>query len=607
MGQAQYQWLLNDLNTHNNICTIAYFHHPVYNVGPEGYTTSMNDMWALMAQHGVDIVLTGHDHDYQRWVPLNGSGEPSSTGSTEFGTGTGGHGIQNFIVTDSRMAVGYDTSPYSFGALRLQLNHDGAGFQYINYQGLVLDSGAIPCSGAPADITAPSAPANLTATTHSASQVDLSWTGSTDNVGIAGYDIYRNGSLLTSVGMVTSYSDTNLTLGTTYSYQVKARDVAGNTSVFSNSASVTIASLLFSDGFESGNLSAWTSVTNLVVTQQEHYSGAYAARETSTGTTANFASKTLSTTQSDLYYTTSFKILSLGSTSAYIQRLRTGTNGAIMGIFVSGTTSKLGYRNDVTATSITNGPVVSLNVWHQLQTHVQINGTSSLVEVWFDGTQAAALSKTDSLGTSPIGRIQLGDSSTTDVYDIALDEVGVNTSFIDTTDAQAPSTPAGLTANATAPNSVNLTWNAATDNISVSGYDLYRNGAFGRGGGCGLGFSDGHGCTGYCRGGRRHRGSPITLCGSGRDGSRRCLDNRLGGLRRFLWRRNRYLGWHCEGRRRQSGLSSCLRELRGLFLRDRGSYGRRWTRRRSLSDGNSGRGIRCGSRGWRGPGSRRRS
>ena len=57
-GQAEYQWLLNDLNTHTNTCTIAYFHHPVYNVGPEGYTTTMNDIWALMAQHGVDIVLS---------------------------------------------------------------------------------------------------------------------------------------------------------------------------------------------------------------------------------------------------------------------------------------------------------------------------------------------------------------------------------------------------------------------------------------------------------------------------------------------------------------------------------------------------------------------
>ena len=249
------------------------------------------------------------------------------------------------------MVIGYDTSPYTFGALRLQLNSDGAGFQYVNWQGIVLDSGAIPCNGAPADVTAPSTPTSLTATAHSASQADLSWSGSTDNVGITGYDIYRDGSLLTSVGYVTSYSDTNLALGSTHSYQVKARDAAGNTSTFSNTATVTMPSVLFGDGFESGTFSAWTlPVTNIQISSQEHYAGSFGARGTSTGTTANYASKTLSPTQADLYYATSFKILSLGSTSAYIQRVRTATNGAIMGIFVSGTTSKLGYRNDITPT-----------------------------------------------------------------------------------------------------------------------------------------------------------------------------------------------------------------------------------------------------------------
>jgi chitodextrinase len=479
VGQAQYNWLQNDLNTHNNACTIAYFHHPVFNVGPEGYATSMNDMWALMASKGVDIVLTGHDHDYQRWLPLNGSGQQSASGMTEFVAGTGGHGIQNFITTDNRMAVGFDTSPFSFGALRFQLNQDGASYQYINYQGLVLDSGAIPCNGAPADVTSPSAPASLTASVYSATQADLAWPNASDNVGVAGYDVYRDGQLVASLGMLNSFRDGGLAMGATYSYQVKARDGAGNTSVFSPTATVTMPSVIFSDGFESGSASAWTSNTGLVVQTADRYSGIYAARATSPlgATVQTFASKTLATAQADLYYSTAFKVNSLGTTSAYIQRFRTGTNGAIMGVFVAGSTGKLGYRNDIAATSTTNGPVVSLNTWHQLQTHVQINGASSLVEIWFDGTRSSTLSKTDSLGVAPIGRLQLGDSSGTDVYDITLDEAAANTSFINTIDSQAPTTPNGLTANATAPNSVNLSWNAASDNLSVTGYDVLRNSA----------------------------------------------------------------------------------------------------------------------------------
>jgi chitodextrinase len=476
VGQAQYQWLLNDLNTHTNTCTVAYFHHPVYNVGPQGPTTTMNAIWSLMAQKGVDLVLTGHDHNYQRWVPMNANGTPSPSGMTEFVAGGGGHGIQNFIASDSRMVAGFDTSPNSLGALRFELNQYGASFQYFNYLGNVLDSGAVPCNGAPADSAAPSVPSNLTATVHSSTQADLAWSSSTDNVGVAGYNIYRNGTLLTSVGVVTSYTDTNLTQGATYTYQIKARDSAGNLSGFSNAAPVTMPSLMFSDGFETGNLAAWTSSTNLVVQQQQVYAGLYAARQTSSGAGASYASKTLSITQSDLYYGLHFKINSKGTNSAYLQRFRTSSNGAIGGVLIS-STNKLGYRNDVAGTTNTTGPTVTVGVWHELQTHLLINGTSSQIEVWYDGVLVPSLSVTDNFGANPIGRLQLGDSSTANVYDIALDEVGFNPTFIDLSDSERPSIPTGLAATASAPHIVNLTWNAATDNTGVVGYDLYRNGA----------------------------------------------------------------------------------------------------------------------------------
>jgi hypothetical protein len=486
VGQAEYQWLQNDLNSHTNICTIAYYHHPVFNIGQEGYTPTMNDIWALMAQHGVDIVLNGHEHDYQRWVPLDGSGAPSSTGITELIAGGGGHGTTPFITTDSRMAVGFTASPSTFGALRLQLNQSGASFQYINDLGTILDSGVIPCSGAPADTTAPTAPANLT-TTASPSNVNLTWNTSTDNVGISGYDIYRNGSLLTSVGQVTTYSDTNVTLGATYQYQVKARDGVGNISSFSNTAAVTIQSLLFSDGFESGNLSAWTTVTNLAVQQQDVYSGAFGARATSSGSAASYASKSLTTSQSDLYYNLRFKILSQGSTSVYLQRFRTSSNGAIAGVLVS-STGKLAYHNDVAspATTTTSTLVVTKNVWHQLETHLKINGALSQVEVWYDGARITALSRTDNFGTSPIGRIHVGDLQSTDVYNVAFDEVGANASFIDTGGIPTPtptSTPSPTpTPGASLPfsdgfESGNLSaWTAVT-NLVVQQQDVFS-GAF---------------------------------------------------------------------------------------------------------------------------------
>ena len=90
-----------------------------------------------------------------------------------------------------------------------------------------------------ADTQPPTAPTGLTATSTSASQIDLSWTYSIDNVGVTSYKVYRNGALLATLGNVTSYGNSGLTGLTTYSYTVSACDAAGNCSA--SSAPVSVA------------------------------------------------------------------------------------------------------------------------------------------------------------------------------------------------------------------------------------------------------------------------------------------------------------------------------------------------------------------------------
>src|SRR5215213_6886288 len=84
LNSPQYQWLAADLAAHPNACTIAFYHHPVYFVGPIDDPQNMNTIWSLLAQNSVEIVLNGHDHNYQRWKPLDGNGALSSNGITEF-------------------------------------------------------------------------------------------------------------------------------------------------------------------------------------------------------------------------------------------------------------------------------------------------------------------------------------------------------------------------------------------------------------------------------------------------------------------------------------------------------------------------------------------
>jgi hypothetical protein len=99
-------------------------------------------------------------------------------------------------------------------------------------------------NSAPAsDTTPPSTPADLTAVASSSSEIDLSWTASTDNVGVAGYQVFRNSAQI-ATSTQTTYADTGLTASTTYAYTVKAFDAAGNVSAVSNSATSTTLPIL---------------------------------------------------------------------------------------------------------------------------------------------------------------------------------------------------------------------------------------------------------------------------------------------------------------------------------------------------------------------------
>ena len=299
-----------------------------------------------------------------------------------------------------------------------------------NWSGLSNTATVTTPGGTAPDVTPPSAPTNLGATATSPTSVDLSWTAATDAVGVTGYDIYRNSGLLITIGAQTTYTDLAVSAGSTYTYQVSARDAAGNVSAPSNAAQVTTpasGTLLFGDDFETGNLSKWTTVSGLVVQTQEVFAGGYAARATSSGA-ASWAWRQLASGQTELFYRLRFKLISAGPQTIYLLKFRNATGGALLGVYVS-STNKLSHRNDVAGLSTSSTTTVGLGTWHELQVRIRINGATGQSEVWYDGASVAALAKTFDLGTVPVGRIQLGDNAAA-TYDIAFDNVELSTQFL---------------------------------------------------------------------------------------------------------------------------------------------------------------------------------
>jgi hypothetical protein len=141
-GSPQAAWLASDLEASSAFrCTVAYWHYPLFSSGPNGDITAMRDFWHILYEAGVDIVLNGHDHLYERFAPQDPDGRPDpARGIRQFTVGTGGASLYGFAMQRPNSEVRIST----YGVLKLTLSNDAYDWEFIPVAG-PRDSGSGRC------------------------------------------------------------------------------------------------------------------------------------------------------------------------------------------------------------------------------------------------------------------------------------------------------------------------------------------------------------------------------------------------------------------------------------------------------------------------------
>jgi len=310
-------------------------------------------------------------------------------------------------------------------------------------------------TGGGTDTTAPSIPSNLIASNTTDTSTNLSWNPSTDNVAVTGYDIYRNGTLLNTTN-ATSFAIMGLTANTTYAFSVRAKDAAGNISALSS---------------------------NLNVTTQDNTSGGGAA------TALFFSEYVEGSSNNKALEIANYTGASINLSGYSIKRQTNGSGAWSPGLALSGTIS----NNDVFL-------IANSSATNTIQNIADISSGSSVMT--FNGNDPVGLFKNDVL-IDIVGTFNGGSSNfakdrtlrrkenvsspnttyTTSEWDTfpqnTFDDLGKH-SFNGgntQTDTESPSVPSNLNASSITQTSTILSWNAATDNVGVTAYNVYRNGS----------------------------------------------------------------------------------------------------------------------------------
>lgn len=138
----QRRWLRRDLRSSDKKCVAAFWHHPRFSSGQHGANEMVSGLFRELRKARVEFLLTGHDHGYERFVPMTESGKPRRDGVRQFVAGTGGGSMRrsNAPVPGSRFL-----KAETFGVLEMKLGSVRYDWRYVDEAGASFDAGSARC------------------------------------------------------------------------------------------------------------------------------------------------------------------------------------------------------------------------------------------------------------------------------------------------------------------------------------------------------------------------------------------------------------------------------------------------------------------------------
>jgi hypothetical protein len=152
-GSEVETWLRNDLAAHPGVCSMAYWHEPRFSSTPGRGNGIVDPLWQALAAARVDVLLTAHQHFYERLAPMNGAGQADPNGVRQFIVGTGG---ESLMPLSTRLPTSQASDDRTFGVLKMALHPTSYEWQFVPVAGSTFtDAGSTACHPLQADSAAP--------------------------------------------------------------------------------------------------------------------------------------------------------------------------------------------------------------------------------------------------------------------------------------------------------------------------------------------------------------------------------------------------------------------------------------------------------------------